>query len=305
MKITLTGSLGNISKPLAEILIKNGHKVTIISSDSKKRSAIEALGAKAAIGSISDVSFLTNSFEGADAIYSMVPPNWGVSNYRQYIAETGKNYLKAIKASGVRRVVNLSSIGAHLSAGTGPIAGLHDVEHRLNTLDGIAIKHLRAGIFFINFFFDIPIIQKMGIMGNNYGEKVKLTMVHPKDIAEIAAQELQGSFEGKSHQYIVSDEREISEIVKILGNAIGKPELSWVQFSDEETFAGMISAGMSEAIAGTYVEMGRAIGSGILFEDFNQHKPEVLGTIKLVDFAKEFAAVYKSQEKLHQISDTL
>ena len=36
MKITLTGSLGNISKPLAEILIKNGHEVTIISSNSKK-----------------------------------------------------------------------------------------------------------------------------------------------------------------------------------------------------------------------------------------------------------------------------
>ena len=203
--------------PLAEILIKNGHDVTIISSDSKKRNVIEALGAKAAIGSISDVSFLTNSFTGADAIYTMVPPNWGVSNYRQYIAESGKNYLEAIRASGVQRVVNLSSIGAHLSGGTGPIAGLYDVEHELNTLDGVAIKHLRAGIFFINFFFDTGTIRKMGIMGNNYGEKTKLIMVHPRDIAAAVAQELQGSFEGKSHRYVVSDERVVSDIVKILG----------------------------------------------------------------------------------------
>jgi nucleoside-diphosphate-sugar epimerase len=295
MKITLTGSLGNISKPLADILIKNGHEVTIISSDSKKLSAIEALGAKAAIGSISDISFLTNAFMGAHAIYTMVPPNWGVSNYRQYIAETGKNYLEAIKASGVKRVVNLSSIGAHLSGGTGPIAGLYDVEHELNTLDGVAIKHLRAGFFFINFFFDISTIRKMGIMGNNYGEKTKLVMVHPKDIAAAAAQDLQGSFEGKSHRYVVSDEREISEIVKILGTAIGKPELPWVEFSDADTFAGMTAAGMSEAIAGVYVEMGNAVKSGILFEDFNQHRPEVWGTTKLEDFAKEFATVYKSQ----------
>jgi uncharacterized protein YbjT (DUF2867 family) len=296
MKITLTGSLGNISKPLAEILIKNGHEVTIISNDSKKVSDIEALGAKAAIGSVSDVAFLTDAFKGADAVYTMVPPNWGVSNYRQYIAETGKNYLEAIKASGVKRVVNLSSIGAHLSGGTGPIAGLYDVEHTLNTLYGIAVKHLRAGFFYINFFFDTGLIRNKGIMGNNYGEKTRLIMVHPRDIAAVAAQELQGSFEGKSHRYVASDEREISEIVKILGTAIDKPELPWVQFSDEEAFAGMTSAGMSKAIAGTYMEMSNAINSGILFEDFDQHKPDVWGSTKLVDFAKEFAAVYKSQE---------
>jgi len=295
MEITLTGSIGNISKPLAEILIKNGHKVTIISSDSKKLSQIEALGAKAAIGSVSDIAFLTDAFKGANAIYTMVPPNWGVSNYRQYIAETGKNYLEAIKASGVKRVVNLSSMGAHLSGGTGPIAGLYDVEHTLNTLDGIAIKHLRAGIFYINFFFDMGIIRSMGIMGNNYGEKTKLIMVHPRDIAAATALELQGSFEGKSHRYVVSDEREISQIVKILGTAIDKPELPWVQFSDKETLAGMTSAGMSDAIARTYVEMGTAINSGILFEDFNEHRPDVWGSTKLVDFVKEFAAVYKSQ----------
>jgi uncharacterized protein YbjT (DUF2867 family) len=76
MKITLTGSLGNISRPLAEILIRNGQEVTIITSDSKKLSEIEALGAKAAIGSVSDLAYLTNAFKGADAIYTMVPPNW-------------------------------------------------------------------------------------------------------------------------------------------------------------------------------------------------------------------------------------
>jgi uncharacterized protein YbjT (DUF2867 family) len=296
MKITLTGSLGNISKPLAEILIKNGHEITIISSDSKKASDIQALGAKAAIGSVSDIAFLTDTFKDADAIYTMVPPNWGVSNYRQYIAETGKNYQEAIQASGVKRVVNLSSIGAHLSGGTGPIAGLYDVEHTLSTLDSVSVKHLRAGIFYINFFFDIGMIRNMGIMGNNYGAETKLVMVHPRDIAAAAAQELQGPFEGKSYRYVAGDEREISEIVKILGTAIDKPELPWVQFSDEETFAGMIAAGMSEAIAGTYVEMGNAINSGMLFEDFDQHRPDVWGSTKLVDFVKEFAAVYKSQQ---------
>ena len=296
MKITITGSLGNISKPLAELLINNGHEVTIISSDPKKINNIETLGAKAAIGSVSDIAFLTNAFKGADAIYTMVPPNWTVSNYRQYIRETGNNLREAIQASGVKRVVNLSSIGAHLSEGTGPIAGMHDVEQTLNTLDGVAVKHLRAGFFYINFFFDIGTIRHMGVMGNNYASNSKLVMVHPRDIAIAAAQELQGSFEGKSYRYVVSEEREIAEVVKALGAAINKSDLPWVQFSNEEAYAGMTAAGMSAAIASIYVEMGTAINSGILFEHFRTHKPDVWGKIKLEEFANEFAAVYNSQQ---------
>lgn len=294
MKFTITGSLGNISKPLAEILIKNGHDVTIISSDKSKIEAIEAIGAKAAIGSVADVNFLTKAFTGADAIYTMVPPNWAVTNYREYIAQTGKNYFEAIKSSRVKRVVNLSSIGAHLSSGTGPIAGLYDVEQTLNTLDNVEVKHLRAGIFYINFFFDINVIKNMGIMGNNYGTDTKLVMVHPRDIAEAAAQELLDNFSGKSFRYVTSDEREISQIVKELGASIGKPELPWVQFTDDETFGGMTTAGMSNAIATTYVEMGNAINNGILWEHFNQNKPMVWGKTKFVDFIEEFKAVYNN-----------
>lgn len=296
MKITITGSLGNISKPLTELLIKNGHEVTVISSDANKINNIKALGAKPAIGSITDVDFLTNAFTNAEAVYTMVPPNMNVSDVRQYIVDTGKNYLRAIKASGVKKVVNLSSIGAHLSEGTGPIAGLHEVENTLNTLDGVAVKHLRAGFFYTNFFFNIDMIRHMGIMGNNYGSQAKLVMVHPADISVAAAQELQSTLEGKSHRYVTGDECETTQIVKILGASIGKPELAWVQFSDEEAFNGMTSAGMSESLASLYVEMGKAIGSGILFTDFHQHTSETWGSIKFTDFAKEFAAVYNSQK---------
>ena len=294
MKFTVTGSLGNISKPIVEILVKNGHDVTVISSNPQKTDAIEALGAKAAIGSVTDPAFLTNAFRGADAIYTMVPPDFSISNYRRHMSDTGKVYLEAIKASGVKRVVNLSSIGAHLSAGTGPIAGLHEVEQLLNTLDGVAITHLRPGFFFTNFFFDTITIRNFGIMGNNYGAEDKLSMTHPKDIAVVAAQELQTLFEGKSHRYIVSDERQMSEVAQTLGAAIGKPELPWVTISDEQLLGGMTGAGMGESIARLYVEMGHAIGKGILFEDFHK-QPEFAGKTKLTDFANEFAAVYNSQ----------
>jgi uncharacterized protein YbjT (DUF2867 family) len=296
MKITLTGSLGNISKPLAEILVRAGHEVTIISSDAKKKEAIEALGAKAAIGSVADITFLTNSFKGADVVYTMVPYNFTATNYRQFVGEVGNNYAKAIKVAGIKRLVNLSSIGAHLESGTGPIMGLHDVEQILNQLDNVAVKHLRPAIFYNNFFFDIALIKSQNIMGNNYSKEKRLIMVHPKDIAEVAAYELQNSFTGKSYRYIISEERNISDIVRILGTSIGKPELSWVQFTNEQTLAGMTASGiMPSNIANLYVELGTAIDKGILWEDYDRSKPEITGKIKLVDFAKEvFAPVYNS-----------
>ena len=133
-------------------------------------------------------------------------------------------------------------------------------------------------------------------MGNNYGKEKRLIMVHPKDIAEVAAYELQNSFTGKSYRYIISEERNISDIVKILGSAIGKPELSWVQFTNEQTLAGMTASGiMPPNIANLYVELGTAIDKGILWEDYDRSKSAITGKIKLVDFAKEaFAPVYNS-----------
>ena len=112
----------------------------------------------------------------------------------------------------------------------------------------------------------------------------------------MAAQELQGSFEGKSYRYVVSDERELSEVAQTLGAGIGKPELPWVKFNDADLFAGLTGAGLSASLSNLYVEMGHAIDSGILFEDFHQHQPELVGRTKLTDFANEFAAVYKSQQ---------
>ena len=164
MKYVVTGSLGNISKPLAEKLVAAGHSVTIISSKAEKTSQIEALGANAAIGSVEDIGFLTKTFTDADAVYTMVPPNFSPGNWKKYIAGIGKNYAAAIKAAGVKNVVDLSSIGAHMPDGCGPVSGLYFAEKALNGLDGVNVKHLRAGFFFQNFFGNIGMIKHMGII---------------------------------------------------------------------------------------------------------------------------------------------
>jgi len=162
MKYVVLGSLGNISKPLAQRLVDAGHSVTVISSKAVKIEQIEALGAKAAIGSVDDVSFLAKTFAGADAVYTMVPPNFGVGNWKKYIGGIGENIAAAVKALGVKNVVNLSSIGAHMPDGCGPVSGLYFAEKALNGLDGVNVKHLRAGFFFQNFLGNISMIKNWG-----------------------------------------------------------------------------------------------------------------------------------------------
>ncbi|WP_367866265.1 NAD(P)H-binding protein [Pedobacter sp. WC2423] len=291
MKITITGSLGNISKPLAGILVSAGHQVTVISSNADKIKAIEDLGAAAAIGSVDDTDFLTRAFTGADAIYTMCPTNYAATDFRSFMNTVGQNYAAAIRASGVTQVVNLSSIGAHLSAGTGPIKGLHDIEQIFNDLEGVSVKHMRPAYFYVNLYGSADMIRHAGIIGGNYGEATELVMVHPKDIALAVAEEIQQLFTGKSIRYVTSDVRTPAAVAKILGTAIGKPDLKWVEFTDEQAYDGMIQAGLPVELARNYVEMGNAINSGVLWEDFKVNQPE-FSAIKLEDFAKEFAAAF-------------
>ena len=291
MKITLTGSLGNISKPLAETLIKAGHDVTIITSNADRANEIKAIGATPAVGAVEDVAFLTAAFKGADAVYTMVPPNFGASEWKNWIAGIGQNYADAITANGITKVVHLSSIGAHLEDGTGPVTGIHRVEEIYDKLDGVAVKHLRPGFFYTNFYANMDMIKHAGIIGSNWGADTPLILVHPNDIAAIVAEELQSDFTGKSVRYVASDEKTAGEVAKILGAAIGKPELPWIEFSDADNIAGAIGAGLPEEIATNYTEMGVSVRTGKMFEDYQKHKP-VLGKIKLADFAQEFAKAF-------------
>ncbi len=293
MKIIVTGSLGHISRPLVEKLKSAEHDVIVISSKTDRKTEIEALGANAAIGSVSDVAFLTETFKGADAVYTMVPPTFSASDWKKHIAGMGKIYAQAIEASGVKNVVNLSSMGAHMPDGCGPVSGLYFVEQALNALDGVNVKHLRPGFFYYNFLSNIGMIKHMGIIGGNYGENVKLVLANPADIADAAAAELMTlSFNGKSISYVVSDEKTTDEIAKILGEAIGKPELKWINFSDEDSVGGMLQNGVPIDVAKNYTEMGAAMRNGEMASEYKASKSVKFGKTRFEAFAPVFSAAY-------------
>jgi hypothetical protein len=117
----------------------------------------------------------------------------------------------------------------------------------------------------------------------------------PADIAKAAAEELTGlSFTGHSVRYLASDERTTGDIAKVLGTAVGKPDLPWVAFTDDQTYGAMTQAGMPEEMVRKYVEMGTAMRNGHMAEEYTQHPPQQFGKTKLEDFAQRFATVYSA-----------
>ena len=296
MKYVITGGAGNISLPLSLALLQAGHQVTVISRNASNIQELTAAGAVAAIGSLTDVAFLTETFSGADAVYTMVPPMTQVSDWKAAIAGIGKNYAEAIKRSGVKYVVNLSSVGAHMPEGAGPVSGIHFVEKALNELQEVNIKHLRPPFFYNNLLANVGMVKHMGIIGANYAlPEGKFPIVSPLDIAAKAAEALLAlDFKGHSVSYFASEEVSTDRIAKELGKAVGKTDLKWVQFTDEQALEGMIQAGLPVEIAKNYAEMNQALHSGEMTADYFRNRPSSFGKVKLTDFAQTFANVYNA-----------
>ncbi len=305
MKIIVTGSLGNISKPLTEILVAQGHTVTVVSSDSKKQAAIEELGATPAIGSISDIAFLTNTFKSADAVYAMIPLSFTEPDFGNYLRRMAQNYADALKEAGTKRIVLMSGWSADLVQGE----NVEDIFEDLNA----SITIIRPASFYTNFYQSMDLIKgkgfigkfltlrysglwalltgKTGLLMGNYGGDDRIVFVSPKDIADAVAEELLLHPEKTTIRYVGSEEMTCNEAAKIIGTAVGKPWLKWVLLSDKEMLRGLKMAKVPEKLAETLVEMQAVMHSGKPLESFHRSRPK-MGKVKLADFANEFAEAY-------------
>ena len=294
MKITVTGSLGNISGLLTKKLAAQGHDVRVISSNANKATNIQELQATPLIGSLEDYEFVKQSFQDSDAVYLMIPPNFSAPDYKAFTIAVGKNYARAIQEAGVSYVVNLSSSGSPL-AGQPPLVNYQNLETFLDELPTINVLHIRPGGFYSNFYGSIPLIRHQGIIGNNYGDNIAMVLSHPEDIADAAVEAFSTlSFTGKNVKYIISDTQNGRQISQILGKAIGKPDLTWVQFTDEQLLQALMQNGFSKEAAQHYiVDMGIAIREGLLAAHYAQQAKEVAGSRNFTLFAEEFARVYQ------------
>jgi uncharacterized protein YbjT (DUF2867 family) len=289
----IMGATGHIGHALSEKLLEKGHAVRVLGRDAKKLSALKAKGAETLSPAFDDAKGLATAFQGADGVFVMIPPNYDADDFAAYQDKSGEAIAQAITQSGVKHVVNLSSIGGEVPSGTGPIAGLYRQEQRLNKLSGVNILHLRPSSFMENQFWSIPVIKGNGINGSANPGNIPLPTVATKDIGEKAA-ELLDRLDFKGHEafdFTGPKEYTMAEVTSVLGKAIGKPDLAYVQFSLEDAKKGMLGSGMKRGTVDLMIEMYKAGGEGKL------HPTQPLtadrrGKTPIEEFAKTFAVVY-------------
>ncbi len=264
--IAIIGASGNVGSKTTEALLAAGQKVRAIARHADKLQPLVEKGAEAWIGDAADSEFLTRAFEGAEAVLLIISTQMDVADVAAYQDTLGEAQIVAIKASGVKNVLFISSQGAHTEEKTGIIAGVARQEKRLNALEGVNVLNLRPTYFMENTFNSIGLIKNMGINGSAIKVDVEMPMIASQDIAKVATEKLLNlPFEGKSHLDLLGDRNYTQiEVTQIIGAAIGKPELPYVEFSYADQKAGLMQYGISESVSDAYVGMYEGINIGQL-----------------------------------------
>lgn len=262
--ITILGATGHVGGKIADILIKKGEKVRLVARTAERLRPFVGKQAQALAGDALDVEFLVKAFKDTDAVFTLIPPNFKTEKFISYADKIGESIARALEIARVKYVVNLSSIGAELPEGTGPIVGLNHMEKRLNGVKGLNVLHIRAGFFMENLISNIDLIRSKGINGGAGRGDLKLPMIATKDIAAYAAERLiKKDFTGASVRYLLG-QRDLStiEATEIIGRKINKPDLAYVMFPYDEAEKGMVAAGLSPDMSRLYVEMSKAFNEG-------------------------------------------
>ena len=260
----VTGATGHTGDIVATTLLKKGEKVRVIGRSAERLKKLAEEGAEPFAADLTDVGSVTKALAGAKAAYVMIPPNLATPDLRAFQDRVADTIAAAIKASGMTHAVTLSSIGADKTEKTGPVVGLHYLEQQLNRIDGLSVLHLRAGYFMENTLAQIDIIKRMGVTVGPLRPDLKLAMIATRDIGEAAANALLTLNFHQKQTRELQGQRDISmgEVAQIIGKAIGKADLQYVQAPDEQVRPALIQVGMTPNMADLILEMSAALNSG-------------------------------------------
>jgi uncharacterized protein YbjT (DUF2867 family) len=258
----ILGASGNTGSIVANVLLSKGKKVRVVGRDPERLQRFVDKGAEAFTADVGDAAALTKAFTGARAAYLLLPP---VKSPEEQERDSDA-IAKAVKESGLRHAVHLSSYGAQLAKGAGPVSGLHSSEQKLNAIDALNILHLRAAYFMENNLAAIGMIHGMGIFGNALLPDLKIPMAATRDVGDYAAQRLLNlDFSGKQTRELLG-ERDLSmtEATAVIARGIGKPDLRYQQFTDDQVQQALTQLGVPPKGAAMYIEMYKAINAGVL-----------------------------------------
>lgn len=261
--ITITGASGNTGSKIANLLLDNGAQVRVIGRSEDHLRSLKDRGAEIMVGDQSDKEFLIKAFSGSDGAYLIIPPKLDAEDVRAYYNQLGDIAVEAIKRSGLKKLVFLSSLGAEQDFGTGPVLGLHDVEKKLEELSDVDIVILRPGYFMENTLWNIQLIKNEHINGGSASPDAQYYMIATKDIAAKASEFLvDPSFTGHSVVDLFGQKLSYNDVTHIIGAKIGEPDLPYVQFPDEDAIKGLKDMGLSDSLAKSFVDLSHAIGEG-------------------------------------------
>jgi len=258
----ILGASGNTGSIIADSLLSKGKKARVVGRDAGRLQRFVRQGAEAFTANVSDAAALTKAFSGASAAYLMLPPIIS----REDQERESDAIAKAVTESGLRYAVHLSSYGAQVSQGTGPVTGLHSSEQKLNAISGLNVLHLRAAYFMENNLAAIGMIQGMGIFGHALLPDLKLPMAATRDVGDYAARRLLDlDFPGKqTHELLGERDLSMMEATAVIARGIGKPDLRYVQFPYDQVQQVLEQMGMTPKKAAVYIEMFKAINTGVL-----------------------------------------
>jgi uncharacterized protein YbjT (DUF2867 family) len=258
------GASGNTGNVVAKKLLAGNKKVRAVGRDAAHLQSLAAEGAEVFIGDLTNAASLSLAFHKADAAYVMIPPNPTSNEYRAYQNRVSDAIATAAKNAGVKNIVSLSSFGADKESGTGPVVGLHELEQKLDLIGDTNVLHLRAGYFMTNILPQVGAIRMAGMAIGPLRPDLKLPLIDPDDIGAAAADALlKLAFRGKQTQELQGQrDLDYKEIATIIGKAIGKPDLRYVQGPDDQIRAALLQAGMSENFVGLMLEMCVALNAG-------------------------------------------
>jgi uncharacterized protein YbjT (DUF2867 family) len=289
----ILGATGNTGSIIANSLLSKGTKVRVIGRDAGRLQPFVRKGAEAFTANVSDAAALTKAFSGALAAYLMLPP----ITSREDQERDSDGIAKAVKESGLRYAVHLSSYGAQVPEGTGPVAGLHSSEQKLNAISGLNVLHLRAAYFMENNLEAIGMIHAMGVFGHALLPDLKLPMIATRDVGDYAAQRLLDlDFSGKQTRELLG-ERDLSmaEATAAIARGISKPGLRYEQFPYDQVQQVLTQMGIPPKKAAVYIEMFRAINAGVLAA-LEPRSPENTTPTSFEEFVQDvFAPAYRGK----------
>lgn len=242
--ITVMGATGNVGCKITEALLAAGERVRAVGRNPHALAALADAGADPVAGDVSDPAFLTRAFDGAVAVHTMLPFDPAEPDFRAHQDRLGGAIVAAVRDSGVTYVVAQSSIGADASSGTGFISSLHDQEQRLRELP-VNVLYLRPGLFQETIAAAAEVVESLGFHADAVAPDVPVPMIATRDIAEVAAAALRGR-DWRGHQVrelLGPRDLTFTEATRILGAALGRPDLDYVRLPDDQMAAALVEAG--------------------------------------------------------------